>query len=400
MKFVDEAHISVEAGKGGNGCLSFRREKYIAKGGPDGGDGGDGGAIYLKASEGVNTLIDFRYTRSYRADGGESGRGRDQTGHGGDDVYLVVPVGTTVIDDDTQEVLGDLTEIDETLMVVRGGFHGLGNARFKSSVNRAPRQTSDGSMGESRNLKLELKVLADVGLLGLPNAGKSTFIRSVSAAKPKVADYPFTTLVPNLGVVSVKKHKSFVIADIPGLIEGASEGAGLGIRFLKHLVRTNLLLHIVDMAPFDESTPAQSARIIVDELEKFSPTMAKRDRWLVLNKLDLVPEAEREERCQSVIDELNWTGPVFRISAVTKEGTQQVCFDIMDLVDERAAALANNEGAKEADELERQTVEEEARHRIEDLDLRRKEERLAAKNEIDDDEEDDEGGMEVVYTTE
>lgn len=403
MKFVDEAHIAVEAGKGGNGCLSFRREKYIAKGGPDGGDGGDGGAVYLQASEGVNTLIDFRYTRSYRAESGESGRGRDQTGHGGEDVVLTVPVGTTVIDQDTQEVLGDLTEVDERLMVARGGFHGLGNARFKSSVNRAPRQTTNGSMGESRNLKLELKVLADVGLLGLPNAGKSTFIRAVSAAKPKVADYPFTTLVPNLGVVSVKKHKSFVVADIPGLIEGASEGAGLGIRFLKHLVRTRLLLHIVDMAPFDEVTPAESARVIVDELGKFSPTLANRERWLVLNKLDLVPEDEREARCQSVIDELNWTGPVYQISAVTKDGTPQVCFDIMDFVDARAEALADNESAQEADELERETVEEEARLRIEDLAERRREERLAAKNGLDDDDEDDddeEGGMEVVYTNE
>lgn len=254
MKFVDEATIFVEAGKGGNGCVSFRREKYIPKGGPDGGDGGDGGSIFVVADENVNTLIDFRYIRRYSAENGENGRGRDMTGKAGEDLLMVLPVGTSVIDIDSGETLCDLTEVGEKIKIAQAGFHGLGNTRFKSSVNRAPRQSTNGSLGESRNIKLELKVLADVGLLGLPNAGKSTYIRAVSAAKPKVADYPFTTLVPNLGVVRVGHSRSFVVADIPGIIEGASEGAGLGIRFLKHLVRTRILLHIVDMAPYDESS--------------------------------------------------------------------------------------------------------------------------------------------------
>ncbi|MGB0449920.1 MAG: Obg family GTPase CgtA, partial [Porticoccaceae bacterium] len=292
MKFVDEATIKVQAGKGGNGCMSFRREKYIPKGGPDGGDGGDGGSVFLVATEGLNTLIDFRFTRNYRAENGEQGRGSDCTGAGGDDLTLNVPVGTTVLDAETGDVLGDLTELAQTLKVAQGGFHGLGNTRFKSSINRAPRQTSPGSEGEMREIKLELKVLADVGLLGLPNAGKSTFIRSVSAARPKVANYPFTTLVPNLGVVGMSGDKSFVVADIPGLIEGASEGAGLGIRFLKHLTRTRLLLHLVDMMPYDATTPAQNAQVIEQELAKFSPTLAEGDRWLVLNKTDLLPEED------------------------------------------------------------------------------------------------------------
>ncbi|MEK9714109.1 MAG: GTPase ObgE, partial [Thalassolituus sp.] len=248
MKFVDEARITVDAGKGGNGCVSFRREKFIPKGGPDGGDGGDGGSVYLEADENANTLVDYRYTRRFKAENGRPGSGRNCTGAKGEDIVLKVPVGTTAIDDDTAEVLGDLTTHGERLLVAQGGYHGIGNTRYKSSVNQAPTQFKPGQIGESRNLKLELKVLADVGLLGMPNAGKSTFIRSVSAATPKVADYPFTTLVPNLGVVSIEQHRSFVIADIPGLIEGASEGAGLGTRFLKHLVRTHLLLHIVDMA--------------------------------------------------------------------------------------------------------------------------------------------------------
>ncbi|MEC8080799.1 MAG: GTPase ObgE, partial [Pseudomonadota bacterium] len=303
MKFVDEATIYVRAGKGGNGALSFWREKFVAKGGPDGGDGGDGGSVYLVADESLNTLIDFRFTKKYIAENGQGGMGRDMTGSKGADLEVKVPVGTTVIDEDTGETLGDLVSIGQRLKVAQGGHKGLGNTRFKSSTNRAPRQTTKGTVGEERNLKLEMKVLADVGLLGLPNAGKSTFIRSVSSAKPKVADYPFTTLVPNLGVVKVKKHQSFVIADIPGIIEGAAEGAGLGIRFLKHLVRNRILLHIVDMAPWDEITPDQAAVIAVNELHEFSPTLAeKRDRWLVLNKLDMVPEDEREERCQAVID--------------------------------------------------------------------------------------------------
>ncbi|KZY74164.1 GTPase ObgE, partial [Oleiphilus sp. HI0065] len=282
MKFVDEAAISVEAGKGGNGCLSFRREKYIPKGGPDGGDGGDGGSVILEANDGLNTLIDYRFVRQYRAQSGEGGKGRNCTGAKGEDLILGVPVGTSVFDVDTEEVLGDLTQIGQQLVVAQGGWHGLGNTRFKSSTNRAPRQTTPGKPGEKRNIRLELKVLADVGLLGLPNAGKSTLIRSVSAAKPKVANYPFTTLVPNLGVVRVESHKSFVMADIPGLIKGASDGAGLGIRFLKHLVRTRLLLHVVDMAPYDGKEPKEAVEEIVGELEGFSPTLASRERWLVL----------------------------------------------------------------------------------------------------------------------
>jgi GTP-binding protein len=294
----------VFAGNGGNGCLSFRREKFVPRGGPDGGDGGDGGSVIMEADEGLNTMVDYRFVRSYRAQNGESGKSRNCTGKGGDDLVLRVPVGTTIIDEDTAEVLGDLSEHGQRLVVAQGGWHGLGNARFKSSTNRAPRQTSSGTEGEQRSLKLELKVLADVGLLGLPNAGKSTFIRAVSAARPKVADYPFTTLVPNLGVVKVDSHRSFVVADIPGLIAGASDGAGLGIRFLKHLTRNRILLHLVDMAPVDGSEPADAAVAIVQELERFSPTLASRPRWLVLNKTDLVPEGELAPRRAALLEAL------------------------------------------------------------------------------------------------
>jgi GTP-binding protein len=404
MKFVDEASISVEAGKGGNGCLSFRREKYIPKGGPDGGDGGHGGSVFLVADEGVNTLVDYRYVRRYKAETGQGGMGREMSGKAGEDLFLKVPVGTTVIDEDTSEVLGDLTEVGQELKVAQGGERGLGNIHFKSSVNRAPRQTTKGTEGESRNLKLEMKVLADVGLLGLPNAGKSTFIRAVSAAKPKVADYPFTTMVPNLGVVSVAQHKSFVVADIPGLIEGASEGAGLGIRFLKHLVRTRILLHLVDMNPYDGTTPAENAKVIVNELEKFSPELVNRERWLLLNKLDLVPEDERKQRCRDVIDALDWKGPVYEISAISKDGTQQIAFDIMSFLDERAEAMADNPELIEAEEAHRNLVEEEARERMEDLANRRAEERAArkaAKKAAEEDDEDDDGeGPEFIYTYE
>lgn len=413
MKFVDEASISIEAGKGGNGCMSFRREKYIPKGGPDGGDGGHGGSIFLIADESVNTLVDFRYMRRYKAETGHDGMGSEMSGAQGVDNYLKVPVGTTVIDEDTMEVLGDLTEIGQILKVAEGGRRGLGNIHFKSSVNRAPRQTTSGTQGESRNLKFEMKVIADVGLLGLPNAGKSTFIRAVSSAKPKVADYPFTTLIPNLGVVSVAKYKSFVVADIPGLIEGASEGAGLGIRFLKHLVRTRILLHIVDMHPYDGSTPADNAQVIIDELEKFSPELINRERWLLLNKLDLLPEDEREARCQEVIDQLNWTGPIYKISAISKEGTQQICFDIMKFLEERALAAAENPELKEVELTHRTLVEEQARERMEELAERRNQYRIdrkAAKlgltvesdddEDYDDDDEDDGEGPEFIYTNE
>jgi len=389
MKFVDEASISVDAGKGGNGCMSFHREKFVAKGGPNGGDGGDGGSVFVVADDAVNTLIDYRYTRRYRAENGKNGQSRDMTGHMGEDITLLVPVGTTVIDEDTLEVLGDLAEDKQKLMVARGGFHGLGNTRFKSSVNRAPRQTKPGQPGESRNIKFEMKVLADVGLLGLPNAGKSTFIRSVSAAKPKVADYPFTTLVPNLGVVSVRQHKSFVIADIPGLIEGASDGAGLGIRFLKHLVRTQLMLHIVDMAPFDESDPAENMLAISRELERFSPALAERDRWLVLNKLDLVSEEEHEELCKALIEKTGWKGPVYQISALTGEGTKPLTNDIMDYIEERRERAAEDEEFAAQIVEERETVEQESRDRMEELAEYRRQRAAARKAGLEDDDDDD-----------
>ena len=398
MKFVDEAIIRVSAGKGGNGCLSFRREKYVARGGPDGGDGGDGGSVFLRADPALNTMVDYRYQRAFRAANGEPGRGRNCTGASGDDLVLPVPVGTTVIDADSQEVLGDLTAPGEELLVARGGFHGLGNTRFKSSVNRAPRQTTKGSEGEIRNLRLELKVLADVGLLGMPNAGKSTFIRSVSAARPKVADYPFTTLVPNLGVVSVQAHQSFVIADIPGLIEGAAEGAGLGIRFLKHLVRTRLLLHLVDVAPYDGSSPVAAVRAIEHELEKFSETLANRPRWLVLNKVDMLPEAEREAHCQAIVDKLGWTGPVFRISALSGEGTRPLVQAVMRWIEARAEEEAQNPEAAEAEAERRRRMDEEARAKLEaDRQARR-----AARHGDDDDDDfdDDDYDVEVVYAPE
>ncbi|MDP6537776.1 MAG: GTPase ObgE, partial [Gammaproteobacteria bacterium] len=287
MKFVDEAEIRLEAGNGGSGCLSFRREKYIEKGGPD---GGDGGSVFLQADPSLNTLVDFKFQPRYRAQNGQAGQGRNSTGKTGDDLSIRVPVGTSVIDVNTEELIADLSMPEQRVMVARGGKHGMGNTRFKSSTNRAPRKITRGTPGEVRTLQLQLRLVADVGLLGLPNAGKSTLIRAVSAAKPKVADYPFTTLVPNLGVVSVGMERSFVMADIPGLIEGAAEGAGLGFRFLKHLSRTRLLLHLIDVMPVDGSDPVANAESIVQELEKFSPTLAKKERWLVLNKVDLVDE--------------------------------------------------------------------------------------------------------------
>lgn len=397
MKFVDEASIYVEAGKGGDGCVSFLREKYRAKGGPNGGDGGHGGSVFIQADENVNTLIDYRYQRKYRAESGENGKGRDMTGKAGEDIILIVPVGTSVIDEDTEEVLCDLTSHGAKHMICQGGFRGLGNTRFKSSVNRAPRQFTKGTIGESRNLKLEMKVLADAGMLGLPNAGKSTFIRAVSAAKPKVADYPFTTMVPNLGVVRVDTNKSFVVADIPGLIEGASEGAGLGIRFLKHLVRTRILLHIVDMAPWDDTHPADNAAAIIRELELFSPELANRERWLLLNKLDLLPEEEREAKCQEVIERLNWEGPVYRVSAISKDGTDQVCRDIMEFLVERKAAMDADETLLEQDQEHRAIVEQQARERIQELAERRRAKRKAEQVDEDDDFDDDDYDVDVEY---
>ena len=396
MKFVDEARIVVEAGKGGNGCVSFRREKYIPKGGPDGGDGGDGGSVFLVGAEGLNTLIDFRYTRNFKAESGQQGSSAECTGRGGEHLVLQVPIGTTVLDDETGDVLGDITEIGQELKIAQGGFHGLGNTRYKSSTNRAPRQTSPGQEGEVREIKLELKVLADVGLLGLPNAGKSTFIRSVSAARPKVADYPFTTLVPNLGVVGMSGDKSFVVADIPGLIEGASEGAGLGIRFLKHLTRTRLLLHLVDMMPYDISTPGENAQVIEQELAKFSPTLAEGDRWLILNKVDLLPEDEVDARCQEVVDHLDWQGPVFRISGLASHGTKALCAAIMDYIDgHREEEKADPELAEQAEER-RVEIQAQARDRIQELaDSRRNARKQVI--EDNDDEDDDDHDMEVVY---
>lgn len=397
MKFVDEATIKVQAGHGGNGCLSFRREKFIPRGGPDGGDGGDGGCIYLVADSSINTMIDFRFQRNYQAENGQSGAGKNCTGKRGDDLVLKVPVGTTVIDEDTDEVLGDLTENQQRMLVAQGGFHGLGNTRFKSSINRAPRQTSKGSEGELRNLRLELKVLADVGLLGLPNAGKSTFIRAVSSAKPKVADYPFTTLVPNLGVVRVEAHKSFVVADIPGLIEGAADGAGLGIRFLKHLTRTRLLLHIVDVAPFDDSDPVAAAKSIIDELGRFSPTLQMRERWLVLNKTDLLPDDERERRCQAIVDALDWQGPVFFTAAINKTGVDPICGQIMSYLDECALRELETPELVEQELQCQQKMQAESRERIQQLSIARKAARDREKNHENDDWNDDDYDVEVFY---
>jgi len=332
MKFVDEVEIRVEAGDGGNGIVSFRREKYVQKGGPDGGDGGDGGDVYLEADENLNTLIDYRFERFHRAERGQNGQSANCTGKRGSDLVLKVPVGTRATDGETLEVLGETMKHGQRLMVAKGGFHGLGNARFKSSTNRAPRQKSNGTPGEIRTLNLELLLLADVGLLGLPNAGKSTFIRSVSAAKPKVADYPFTTLIPNLGVVRLDAQKSFVIADIPGLIEGAADGAGLGIRFLKHLERCRVLLHLIDLLPVDGSDPVDNARTIIAELEKYSPKLAEKPRWLVFNKIDLLLPEDAEQVCQRIREELNWEAPCFEISAFQKKGTDELCYEIIELL--------------------------------------------------------------------
>lgn len=395
MKFVDEASVVVTAGKGGNGCLSFRREKYVPRGGPDGGDGGDGGSIFLEADEAINTLVDYRYTRRFRAGNGEAGRGSNCRGANGEDLILKVPVGTMVYDLERDELLGDLVEVGQRLKVAQGGFHGLGNTRYKSSVNQAPRQTKPGTPGEERQLRLELKVIADVGLLGLPNAGKSTLIRAVSSARPKVADYPFTTLVPNLGVVRVQAHRSFVIADIPGLIEGAADGSGLGIRFLKHLVRTRLLLHIVDMAPMDQSSPAQAINTIVEELKKFSPTLAGRERWLVLNKMDLLLEDEQEEVRTAVLAELGWQGPVYTLSALGSEGTDKLCQDIMSWLEARRQREIDEPEFAEEMDAERAQMDQEVRDRIEVL----KQQRAASREGDSDDDDDDFDGdeIEVVY---
>jgi GTP-binding protein len=337
MKFVDEAKLRVQAGNGGRGCLSFRREKFMPFGGPDGGDGGLGGSVYLKAAEGINTLADFRVERTFKAQSGEAGSGNDCFGKGGEDLYVPVPIGTIVRDSETGEQLGDLVKEGDMLLVARGGKGGWGNARFKTSTNRAPRQFGTGLPGEKRLLELELKVIADVGLLGLPNAGKSTLIRAVSSARPKVADYPFTTLHPNLGVVYCGEHRSFVMADIPGLIEGAAEGAGLGIRFLKHLQRTRVLLHLVDMAPLDpEADPVKDARSIVAELKKFSKDLATKPRWLVINKSDLLPPDEAEKKAKAIVRSLRHKGPWFLISGATSTGTRDLTEAVMRFLEESA----------------------------------------------------------------
>jgi GTP-binding protein len=334
MKFVDEAIARVHAGNGGRGCVSFRREKFIPFGGPDGGDGGGGGSVILRAKEGINTLADFRINRLFKARNGEGGSGNDCTGRGGEDLYVDVPVGTTVTDSETGELLGDLKVAGQELKVAQGGKGGFGNTKFKSSTNRAPRQFGPGLPGEQRVLNFEMKVIADVGLLGLPNAGKSTLIRAVSAAKPRVADYPFTTLYPNLGVVDVGQHRSFVMADIPGLIEGAAEGAGLGHRFLKHLQRTGVLLHLIDMAPPDPAAdPVADAKAIVAELKKYDPALAAKPRWLVINKMDLLPPDEARARAAQIVRGLRFTGPVFLISGVTGEGTRPLVEAVMQLLE-------------------------------------------------------------------
>ena len=342
MKFIDEARIEAHAGKGGNGSASMRREKYIAFGGPDGGDGGRGGSIYAIADCNINTLIDYRFARIFRAKDGQPGRGADCNGAGADDVTLRVPVGTMIKDLATGEVIADLTHDKQRVLIAEGGRGGLGNINFKSSTNRAPRQFTKGTDGELKEIHFELKVLADIGLLGMPNAGKSTFIRAVSAARPKVADYPFTTLHPNLGVVRVDENRSFVIADVPGLIEGAAEGAGLGHQFLKHLQRTHLLLHLVDIAPYDETVnPVKEAKAIINELKKYDESLFSKPRWLVLNKADLLDPAEAEKRSKAIIKGLKWKGNTCTISAMKSDGCRELTFAIMDHIDaERAAAKA------------------------------------------------------------
>ena len=405
MRFVDEAVITVEAGDGGNGVASFRREKFVPFGGPDGGDGGRGGSVYIQADDDTSTLVDYRYTRKFRAERGKNGSGANCSGRGGEDVILKVPVGTTIVDTDSGDIIGDLVKDGQRVLVAHGGDGGLGNTHFQSSTNRAPRKFTTGVKGEFREIRLELKVLADVGLLGMPNAGKSTFIRAVSAAKPKVADYPFTTMVPNLGVVDADRHRSFVMADIPGLIEGAAEGAGLGIRFLKHLARTRILLHIVDVQPIDGSDPAHNARAIVAELEKFSPTLAKLPIVLVLNKLDQLDEDSRDEWCQHIIDELQWTGPVFKTSGLLEEGTKPVVYYLMDQIEQqREREVEDPEYAAEVkafrEQLEAETREQTIAAKEAYRAMRRAqrlEGLLAGEDDDDFDDEDDDNDVESIY---
>ncbi|WP_394131321.1 Obg family GTPase CgtA [Shewanella maritima] len=385
MKFVDEAKIKVEAGDGGSGCVSFRREKYVPDGGPDGGDGGDGGNVYLQANENLNTLIDYRFTRFHAAERGTNGRGRDCTGAAGKDLILQVPVGTRAVDFETEEGLGDLTSHGQKLLVAKGGYHGLGNTRFKSSTNRAPRQKTLGTPGEVREIKLELLLLADVGLLGLPNAGKSTFIRAVSRATPKVADYPFTTLVPNLGVVNPRPGQSFVIADIPGLIEGAADGAGLGIRFLKHLERCRVLLHIIDIEPIDGTDPVESAKAILGELEKYSPKLASKPRWLVFNKTDLVLEEELQQKIDHIVSELDWQGDVYTMSAYNRAGTDELATKMLDFIESLP------------DEVEAEVADEDVEFKWDNYHQSQEEVSQDFDDDWDDDFDDDDYDVEVIY---
>lgn len=329
MKFVDEAKINVEAGTGGNGACSFLRLKFVPFGGPDGGDGGDGGSVYMQADESVNTLVDYRYIHTHKAENGEKGGGTNCTGSSGQDLTLRVPVGTMIYDDATNELIADLTKPGDIALVAKGGRHGVGNARFKSSVNRAPRRTIPGQEGERRQLRLELKVLADVGLVGMPNAGKSTLITAISAARPKVADYPFTTLHPQLGVVRASAYRSFVVADLPGLIEGAAEGAGLGIRFLKHVMRTRLIYHVVDVLPLDDTDPVETFNAITEELNKFSEDLRTKERWLVLNKIDQLPEEEVDAHCDALVARIGWEGKVFRVSGLARLGLDKLVQETM-----------------------------------------------------------------------
>lgn len=402
MRFIDEAIVIVKAGDGGNGIVSFRREKYVPKGGPDGGDGGKGGDVYVIADDNTNTLVDYRFTRRFEAKRGENGGSKNCSGRGADDIYLTVPIGTTVVDVETDSVIGDLTAKGQTLLVAKGGDGGLGNTHFKSSTNQAPRRATSGFAGELKQLKLELKVVADVGLIGLPNAGKSTFIRQVSAARPKVANYPFTTLVPNLGVVDVGRHRSFVMADIPGLIAGASQGAGLGIRFLKHVARTRRLLHLVDVQPIDGSDPISNARVILHELAAFSPELADLPQILILNKIDQIPEEAREAMRACIVEGLDWQGEVFMTSTLTGEGVDAVVWHLMNAIEaerereqedpEYAAAQRERFLRLEAEVRQNSEAQKQAYR------AQRKAQREGVQaDDLGDDDFDDDDGVEVVY---
>ena len=402
MRFIDEAIVTVKAGDGGNGIVSFRREKYVPKGGPDGGDGGKGGDVYVIADDNTNTLVDYRFTRRFEAKRGENGGSKNCSGRGADDIYLTVPIGTTVVDVETDSVIGDLIAKGQTLLVAKGGDGGLGNTHFKSSTNQAPRRATSGFAGELKQLKLELKVVADVGLIGLPNAGKSTFIRQVSAARPKVANYPFTTLVPNLGVVDVGRHRSFVMADIPGLIAGASQGAGLGIRFLKHVARTRRLLHLVDVQPIDGSDPISNARVILHELAAFSPELADLPQILILNKIDQIPEEAREAMRARIVEGLDWQGEVFMTSTLTGEGVDAVVWHLMNAIeaerereqeDPKYAAAQRERFLRLESEVRQNSEAQKQAYRAQ---RKAQREGVQADN-LDDDDFDDDDGVEVVY---